>query len=335
MKTTREGKRFILATVLILVAAFNTGNNLIYLILSLMLSFLFLSVLILRINLAGLEVDVSAEGPVFAGEETDLKVILRNKKRFLPCYSANVSSGNAGLSSYFLLIPPSGASGKKAAAVFKKRGLHQFQDFQAGSSFPFILFSKQIPVAVKGAFLVYPAYYELRNIEDMIFTKEEAGRLRINASGEDMLYMRKFRDGDDRKKIHWKSLAKTSALMVKEYSDYETTKITLIIDNIKPEDFDNFEKVVSVTASLARYYLDAGSLVRVMSCRDLVSFGCGYDHLLRILDMLSVVREEDDIYSLPCDSEKEGFTVSVVKSPNVTGTWSHQLSDLVIYADTL
>src|ERR1700690_2029718 len=102
MKTTREGNRFILATVLILVAAFNTGNNLIYLILSLMLSFLFLSVLILRINLAGLEIEASAEGPVFAGEETALNVRLRNKKRVFPCYSTNVSSVPIGLSSYFL-----------------------------------------------------------------------------------------------------------------------------------------------------------------------------------------------------------------------------------------
>ena len=68
MKFTREGKRFFLATALIAVAAVNTGNNLIYLILSLMLSFTTLSYIILRINLSSLLLEVSFSGPVFAGE---------------------------------------------------------------------------------------------------------------------------------------------------------------------------------------------------------------------------------------------------------------------------
>ncbi len=335
MKTTREGKRFILATVLILVAAFNTGNNLIYLILSLMLSFLFLSVLILRVNLTGLEIDASADGPVFAGEETALNIRLRNRKRFFPCYSANVSCDPVGLVSYFLHIPASGSAEKRATAIFRKRGLHNCGDFQAGSGFPYILFSKRIPVAVSCNILVYPAYYDLQNIEDIAFAEEGTGRSRINGSGDDMAYMRKFRDGDDRKKIHWKALAKTSVLMVKEYPEFETTKITLIIDNSMPEDFDNFEKAVSITASLARFFLDKGSFVRVLSRREIVPYGYGYDHLLRILGMLSVIREEENAPGMPSDSEKEGFIVTVVKSSDVRGHWPHKLSDQVIHADSV
>ena len=58
MKITREGKRFILTTVLIGVAALNTGNNLIYLIFSLMLSFIALAIVLLRINLSGITLEV-------------------------------------------------------------------------------------------------------------------------------------------------------------------------------------------------------------------------------------------------------------------------------------
>ena len=54
MRPTKEGKRFLLATLLIAVAAFNTGNNLIFLILAMMLSMILLSVVILRYNLKGL-----------------------------------------------------------------------------------------------------------------------------------------------------------------------------------------------------------------------------------------------------------------------------------------
>ena len=150
-----------------------------------------------------------------------------------------------------------------------------------------------------------------------------------------MIYMRKFRDGDDRKKIHWKALAKTAVLMVKEYSEYETTKITLVLDNSKPEDFDLFEKAVSITASLARFYLDNGSFVRIVARREIVPYGYGYDHLLRILDMLSVISEEDGVFSMPSDSEKEGFIVSVVKSSRGRGPGSLESRDKIIYADSL
>jgi hypothetical protein len=75
MKTTPEGKRFLLATFLITVAAVNTGNNLIYLILSLMLSFILLSIVLLKINLSGLSLEVSINPPVFAINDSYQRIL--------------------------------------------------------------------------------------------------------------------------------------------------------------------------------------------------------------------------------------------------------------------
>ena len=66
MKSTREGKRFFLAAFMIALAAFNTGNNLIYLILSMMLAIFFLSIIVLKINMRKLVLKVYQDNPVYA-----------------------------------------------------------------------------------------------------------------------------------------------------------------------------------------------------------------------------------------------------------------------------
>ena len=52
---TREGRRFLIAVVLIGFAALNTGNNLIYLIFSMVLSISLISFPVALINLKGLK----------------------------------------------------------------------------------------------------------------------------------------------------------------------------------------------------------------------------------------------------------------------------------------
>ena len=90
MRPTREGKRFLLATALIAVAAYNTGNNLIYLILSMMLSILMLSVVMLILNLRGLGMRVSVEQSVFANTDSVIRFTMSNSKKVLPSYSIRV-----------------------------------------------------------------------------------------------------------------------------------------------------------------------------------------------------------------------------------------------------
>ncbi|MBI5101741.1 MAG: DUF58 domain-containing protein [Nitrospirae bacterium] len=337
MKTTKEGKRFIVAAFLILVAAFNTGNNLIYLVLSLMFAFLFLSLLILKTNLSGAEVVITAEGPVYAGDETTLDISLINRKKTFPCYSINVSDREIGMKSYFLFVPASGALSRKAAAVFKKRGFYRGDNVRIVSGYPFILFSKTIAGRSSANILVYPAYYDLNALDHEVREKEGEGRAVISGKGDEMLYMRLFRAGDDFRNIHWKSLAKSSALMVKEYSSNETAKITLFLDNSPAEDRDNFEfeKVISITATLARDYLEKGFFVRMMSGSEVTPYGYGYEHLLVILDRLALIREEEVDAEAISEDEKDGLTICVLRSADKGGTGVVPSCDLVIYADSV
>ena len=165
MQTTREGKRFIIASFLVAFAALNTGNNLIYLILSLMLSFVLLSALLLRINLSRLSLKISISTPVFAGDIIASQIIISNYKKLLPSYSVSVLSPAVISPVYCPFISPRSSVTETLKLRFKKRGLYRFGDFLAVSGFPFILFKKSDSMPVSGELLVYPA---LRDVDSIV-----------------------------------------------------------------------------------------------------------------------------------------------------------------------
>lgn len=311
-KITREGKRFLVASLLIAVAAANTGNNLIYLMLSLMLSFLLLSLVFLKINLRGLSLDVSYDAPLFASEEGELTVKMRNGKRHISSYSVNCIVPGAFRPAYFDRITPFGNEGKDIGVIFQRRGLYSYGDFQLRSGFPFVLLERTRKIPLAGGVLVYPA---LRDIGGMTVAGggESAGVFRLSDSGDEMHSLRELRYGDDWRRIHWKASARTGEMYVKEYAEYESTKVTVVLDNLLPEGGELFEKAVSLTASFAKYFIEKGFFVRIVSSRKIISFGRGEEHLFKMLDVLAVIQEEGSWQS-PAQEARDGFFVIVLKS---------------------
>ncbi len=349
MRPTREGKRFFLAAMLIAVAAVNTGNNLIYLILSLMLSFMFISLVVLKINLSRLSVEVEAEDPVFAGDKSYLRITLTNGKKFIPSYSVRISGPGVAEAYYFTFIPPGKSVMGKMDMIFPRRGLFSYGDFSIRSGFPFILLSSEEKVRGQGEVLVYPALLNIDRAVGLLPAGTGRGIAKSAGLSDEIFSIREFRDGDDWRKIHWKASAKAEGLIVREYGESKVTKATLLVDNLDngmirrsthrrkgPENdhYDAaFEKMVSVSGSIAKHFLDMGYHVRVVTCRKVIPFGSGDEHLLKILDILALIRKEERCDNiLPPDGE--GMTVSVTPSSarssafNLAGT-------MVVYADTL
>lgn len=334
MKITREGKRFIIAVVLIAVAAVNTGNNLIYLIFSLMLSFILLAVMLLRMNLSRISLKVSIDHPVFAGEQTYASFTIKNGKKLLPAYSIRVSASGVAHPVYCAYLAPKHSVKKEMKITFKKRGLYSYGKFFLQSGFPFILFEKSLPVKVSGEVLVYPALMDVEQFMPDIPGLEGSGIGKVAGSGSEIHSIREFRYGDDWRNIHWKASAKTSSIMVKEFALTDIRKITIIIDNILPSRKEVFEKTLSLGGSLAQYFLDAGYLVRVLSCKKVIPFGAGSEHLLKVLDILALMQEED-VLDCPMSHDIEGYTLLLLKSESSSFSKYSSYADTVIYADSL
>ncbi len=333
MRPTKEGMKFLIATSLIAVAAVNTGNNLIYLILALMLSLTLISFVLMRINLSGLSLRVTAAAPLFAGEQSPVVITVQNNRRRFPAYSVSVLTPDSG-PVFFGLIPAGTAENREHIISFKRRGFCSYGEFTLESSFPFSLFSRRKTASITGSALVYPALMDVDAIIPAVHAHGGGPAARTALHGDELYSLRDFRHGDDWRQIHWKSSAKASGLLVKEYASEEFRKATIIIDNVLPSETETFEAAVSLAASLSKYLLDDGYIVRLFSCKKIVPFGLGDEQLFRILDVLAVIREEQE-WECPASHDREGFSVLVLKNRRSPLSRYVSSSDLVIYAADL
>jgi uncharacterized protein (DUF58 family) len=87
---TRVGIAYVLLVLVIGIAALNTGNNLLYIIVAAMLAAILVSGLASAAVLHDLELDVRLPEHVFAGRATLGRIVLRNPRRWLPSFSVSV-----------------------------------------------------------------------------------------------------------------------------------------------------------------------------------------------------------------------------------------------------
>ena len=87
---TRAGVAYMLIALVIGIAAINTGNNLLYVIVAALLSAILVSGIASALVLRNLELDVSLPEHVFAGRPMLARLLLRNPSKWLPSFSVRV-----------------------------------------------------------------------------------------------------------------------------------------------------------------------------------------------------------------------------------------------------
>jgi uncharacterized protein (DUF58 family) len=89
---TRAGIIYVLVTLVIGIAALNTGNNLLYIVVAAMLAAIIVSGYVSALVLRHLELDIHLPEHVFAGRPVLGRIVLRNPRRALPSFSVRVLS---------------------------------------------------------------------------------------------------------------------------------------------------------------------------------------------------------------------------------------------------
>ncbi len=87
---TREGAIYLVLTIIIGIAALNTGNNLLFIVVSAMLAAVVVSGIASAVVILGLELDVMVPEHVFAGSTATGRLTLRNRNRLIPAFSVSV-----------------------------------------------------------------------------------------------------------------------------------------------------------------------------------------------------------------------------------------------------
>jgi uncharacterized protein (DUF58 family) len=87
---TKEGLAYMAVVLVIGIAALNTGNNLLFIVVSALLAAIVISGIVSAVILRRVELEIGLPEHVFASDTVQGRVTLRNRSRFLPAFSISV-----------------------------------------------------------------------------------------------------------------------------------------------------------------------------------------------------------------------------------------------------
>ena len=310
LKFAREGKYFVVVAVGVGFAAINTGNNLLYLVLGWLLSVIIASGVLSEQTLRKLVITRTPPPRVQAGKPFLMMVSVQNAKRKIPSFSLQVEDVAQqrllDKKCFFLKVPAGTTHRTSYRHVVPRRGLVQFDGFRVSTRFPFALFKKTRFVRAESSLVVLPATFPVRIPAPRASFGGMETRSRTGHSG-DFFGLREYREGDDRRDVHWRSSARHGRLLVREYEDEVHRRATLVVDNSLPDgadqaETDELERAVSLVASLAVAYLEHRYAVRLIARGAEVRMGTGPAHkarLLRALALLATVSVDTPFAATP------------------------------------
>jgi uncharacterized protein (DUF58 family) len=300
---TREGRIAVFLSIGVGFAAINTGNNLLYLLLGWILSFIIASGVLSEATLKGLVVTRRPPPRIYASEPFLMEVVIANEKARRASYSIEVEDleGTRPIDKrcYFLKIPEGKQQRTSYRHTFVRRGLYTLTGYRLATKFPFALFRKSRDVDAPLEVLVYPARVPVSRPPPRTANRGDAVADRLGRRGE-FHGLREHRWGDDRRDVHWKSSARTGRLLVREYEDELARRLVIVVDNALPDDVRDavtanadtagpvtepgpwsqgfgamtpaldaqvaaLERAISTAASLAAAYLAAGWTVELVA----------------------------------------------------------------------
>jgi uncharacterized protein (DUF58 family) len=298
LRITREGRWFCGITLGIGVAAINTGNNLLYLVLGMMLSLIVASGILSELALRGLELSRQIPLRLHAGRPFLMGITLRNTKPRLPSFSIEIEDLVAGRpldkKCYFLKVPARRQQSTSYRHTFARRGRFEISGFRVSTKFPFALFRKSRDIDAPGEAIVFPAIYDLAAPPPgSAHSQGDDSRGRIGRQGE-FFGLRDYRPGDDPRDVAWRKSAQKGRPVVREVEDEQARRITLCIDNALASDapaadHEALERAISTAASLAAHYVARGYSVRLCARAEALAPGVGPLQLHRILRFLALL----------------------------------------------
>jgi len=271
-------------TLLLGFAAVNTGNNLLFLLVSALLGFMTVSGILGRWNLAGLRVRLELPDEIYDGVETMLTVRFENGKRWLPSFllTFRLPVGRATA----VQIDRRGSAGETLSATFHGRGIQSIGAARVESIFPINFFVRSFAIPVDRKITVFPAPRFCRNTAEAGRSRS-GGEVQASLKGYegDISRISDYSGGEPLKLIHWKLSARHGILKVKELSTVTRPPVVLELDQL-PGNLENRLRCASyLIGSCLRENRPVGLR---LGPRTLLPPDVGRAHKLRLLTELAL-----------------------------------------------
>ena len=263
---TTGGAVMLVLVMIVGFSAWNTGNNLLFIVLSFLIATLIVGFFAGHTCLKKLDVKMRFPDTIFAGEATPILVSISNRKYIFPAFSvvAKVRGqerersiadddlriilprwisewlGRASIVrrtlDHFVYIGPQKIVESKAAHTFPHRGRLIIKDFELSTKFPFGFFNHRRRLPARETELIVfpqpaPINYDAQGIP------LDTGKFAANKRGvgEDLLSLRDYRPNDDLRHIDWKATARARTLTVREFAAEDDKLVTVILDDRMPK----------------------------------------------------------------------------------------------------
>ncbi len=288
---TRDGWWCLFVVIGLGVAAINTGNNLLYLLVSLLLSLIVVSGVLSEQSMRGLRLDADAPEEIFAGAPALFGAVLANRKRWLTSYSITLELLTRGGPPRFIYMPRLEAGRDRLLTweeTLPARGRHRLAGVRLTTRFPFALFLKAGRVTLDREVLVFPAVRPISPEALLRLVGAGTSAVRRRGRGHDLYNLRAYRAGDDPRLIHWRSSAKVDSLLVREMEAETTEDTRLVLAGTGGRSAERLEAALSEAASIAVHLARAGAGVELVGAGLFVPLGHGPGHARRILTALTL-----------------------------------------------
>ena len=276
-RISREGWIYFAGIILVALAALNTGNNLLFLILSSLVAIVLMSGILSSITLSGIEMRLLLPEHIFAGQPVRAVVELENAKLTLPSFSLRVEAARTKGSPaaamletpvYFPYLPKNDRVQQVVPMLFPRRGVYRQEAFRIVTRFPFGFLQKARHLNLKTEALVYPSVEPTEEYLDILPGLQGALESLVKGRGQDLYALRDYLPTDSARHVHWKASARLGSLMVREFTREDESRILLVLDphlsaaessglaSGSAATNDRFERAVTICASLAWHFYE-------------------------------------------------------------------------------
>ncbi|MBZ5535501.1 MAG: DUF58 domain-containing protein [Acidobacteriia bacterium] len=324
-KVNREGLIYFGVTVLIGLSAVNTGNNLLFIVLSTMLASIVVSGVASRITLTGLQLSIDFPERIFARQGSLATIRLANRKRWLPSFSICVEPALqkgpciAFGRIYFPFLPASSTQRRRLELVFERRGKYSQASIRVSTRFPFGFITKWVERPHPRELVVFPSIEPVDSFFEILPLISGEFESYLKGRGMDLYALRDYAVTDSARTIHWKASARAESLKVKEFAREDERRLVLIFDartdGLPMPDLSRFERAVSLCACLADHFFNEGADLSYLREDGTLLEGTTEETLDEIFTELALVemspgpsRLIDQVESLP-PGEKDSFKI--------------------------
>lgn len=296
VRLTSDGIKFLFFTIGIGIAAINTGNNLLYLLLAMMLSFVIISGILSELCLRWLTFQRHVPDLIIADQPTTVTLSVSNRSPRLSSFSVRlydvVDGRDVDRGLYVGHLPSHRTILLSYPVLATRRGRIYLEGIRAETLFPFGLFIKRALFPVKAEILVGPSIQplSLRFVEEIV-SEGQGLSLPRRGHGAELYNLRLYRAGDDSRAIHWMTTARTSQLIVRETEAEDQRRITILLSTIAPDPDDElFERSVRLAASILWHLSKNSYPVRLIVESEDSGHGLGSDHLFAMMRLLALCK---------------------------------------------